>query len=220
MAMRDLLRLLWSRFVTAGPLQWLLMVLLVLCIALLVLAGPVPQPQRPPLTTGHSRAWFDCFDCRRGELDSVVALVRRQPSVTVGLLGEVVRHGPNAADTAAFADGLRRTHARTTAWLAANEPAILFPTELAYVAERMRLFDRAWRVRAAIALGRVIEVDSVAAASPGGAASLNSVCADTSQHDVWILRQAIWARLAADTMASAVCRDRAHALGIPLRPGP
>jgi hypothetical protein len=220
MAMKDLLRLLAARFVSAGPLQWFLMVLLVLWLALIMVA---PRGHHlPPLlarpTGGHARAWFDCFDCRRGELDSVIALVGRRPLVTTALLGGVLRNGPNAADSAAFADGLRRTHARTAAWLAVRDPTTHLPPEDAYVADRLRLFDRAWRVRAAIALGRVIEVAPSLGAVSGAEAFLDAACADQGQTDVVVLRQVIWARLATDTLASVLCRLRANAYQIPLLP--
>lgn len=220
MAMKDFLRLLVARFVSAGPLQWFLMVLLVLWLALIMVASLAPHLP-PPLarpTGGHARAWFDCFDCRRGELDSVVALVGRRPLVTTALLGGVLRNGPNAADTAEFAAGLRRTHARTAAWLAARDPTIHLPPEDVYVADRMHLFDRAWRVRAAIALGRVIEVVPSPGAVSGAEAFLDAACADPAQTDVVVLRHVIWARLATDTLASVLCRLRATAYQIPYRP--
>lgn len=217
--MNSLLQLLWARFRQASGIEKLLLLLVI--VAILLLLFLVRQPHRPPLpppTSGPARAWFDCIECRNGELALVVDRALGD-STTMAVLTGVARGGPNAADTAAFAAGLRRTHARTTAWLAQHDTTVHVRPVAVYVADRLARWDRTWRARAASALGRVIAAAHPGVAGPAAQSALDAACADLTQHDTLVLEQLIWARMVSDT-ASVPCRDRAHALGIPLHPRP
>jgi hypothetical protein len=106
-------------------------------------------PRRTARTDVVSR-WLNCTDCVEGELDSVLALQHRRPSLTVQALGEALFEGPHQSRRDSLLRRLDRAYTRDS-----SGGAVPRQSRQAYSSRYLQNYLAVYRKRAAFALARI-----------------------------------------------------------------
>ncbi len=125
-----------------------------LLVASLLLGGAglgcdgAPSTRRETLNN-----WLTCVECTEGELDSVVALASRDPSIVEALRNDLLQ-GPSTEARARLTAQLEATYRRTQDYVARDSTADSLPfTESAFVERYLGHTVAIYQGRAARALG-------------------------------------------------------------------
>lgn len=181
-----LLRIDWVRSGRAAgghPLARWWSPLLALAIVIVLLARLAPGPAGAPGWDAVPR-WMTCIDCTLAERSELDSLALRDPGATVEALRDALLKGLGGAGIRDLRHTLRRMHRQDSLYAERIGGSLmtLRPRD-EYVRDHLAHFDRAWRVRAALGLGRVAWVlahdPPSAALAAGVRALLDSAVADT-----------------------------------------
>ena len=138
---------------------WLRLLLMLLLVLLAYLFGPVGARLVRPLSERaaweDAPQWLTCIDCTSVELDALTTQAGLTPNATIRYLEDALLHGPGAAKTADLRRTLESQYVRDSTYLAEHDPARHLAQRAEYVADFLGRFDRSWRIRAALGLGRI-----------------------------------------------------------------
>lgn len=127
--------------------------------------GGVGQDALTVREWGQIRDWFQCHECREGELDSVLAVAGHKPGPTIALLRSVLLDGIPPARRDTITIQLRQAYMQTrsvadtllqdTTFVSSYGPLPPPPTLDDWMVRALAAVDRLYRVRSAFALGRL-----------------------------------------------------------------
>jgi hypothetical protein len=145
--------------VVPGLPLWLRLVLVLLLALSAYLFGPVGARLIKPLSERAAweaaPRWLTCIDCTSVELGALTTQAGLTPDATIRYLADALLHGPGAAKTADLRRTLESQYVRDSTYLAQHDPARRLAPRAEYVEDFLGRFDRTWRVRAALGLGRI-----------------------------------------------------------------